>query len=277
LEYIADITDSMNGEVAAASIMAFSGTEHASSGWVAPVTARSPSYETGSPVLHSGRTIRLDSFSKDYEIREDPTPETVVCPRLAADNFFGPLVIVSPDLKAVSCNVTASEVLSRADRISIRPDGRFSVYPNALDTKLKKIVRALVLEPNVRIADRSVLVCGRSGRPSHVVVASPLVSDEGDVTHVLLTIVEFEASEGKVCNSVLDAFGLTEREREFVEHFIQGCSVDEAARLMGISKNTGRVHLRNVVVKTGARNQVDLLRRIMKFPAMVGTARFHAI
>lgn len=227
----------------------------------------------------TGSNSPIGALAPDATVRmrqNEPDGGSVLCPGAAVENFFGPLVIVSSDLVAVSCNAAARSVLERADRIAIRPDGRFSVYPNSLDTKLKKIVRSLVSDPAADGEGRTILVCGRSGRPSHVVVASPLVPDEGRVARVLLTIVEFGASEDSVSRSILDAFGLTERECEFVEHFVRGCSVDEASVLMRISKNTGRVHLRNVIVKTGARNQVDLLRRIMRFPAMVGTPRFRS-
>jgi DNA-binding CsgD family transcriptional regulator len=57
-------------------------------------------------------------------------------------------------------------------------------------------------------------------------------------------------------------YGLTPREAELVALIAAGASNKEIASQLGLSGNTVRNHIHNVFEKTGARNRVELVRKL---------------
>jgi DNA-binding CsgD family transcriptional regulator len=60
-----------------------------------------------------------------------------------------------------------------------------------------------------------------------------------------------------------ERFGLTPGERRLTLLLLSDCSLDEAARLLGIARSTSQSVLKRVFAKTGARRQSDLVRLIL--------------
>jgi len=59
----------------------------------------------------------------------------------------------------------------------------------------------------------------------------------------------------------LTGFGtLTHRERQILQHVVEGRTNKEIAMQLGLSYRTVEVHRRHIMVKTGARNTADLVR-----------------
>ncbi len=56
---------------------------------------------------------------------------------------------------------------------------------------------------------------------------------------------------------------LTPRERMVLAQIIRGASSKEAARTLGIGPRTIEFHRANIMQKLGARNTVDLVRRVL--------------
>ncbi len=63
-----------------------------------------------------------------------------------------------------------------------------------------------------------------------------------------------------------DLFSLSNKEAALAEAFAAGLDLDSAARRMGISPNTARVHLHNIFAKTGTASQVELARMLARLP-----------
>ena len=59
------------------------------------------------------------------------------------------------------------------------------------------------------------------------------------------------------------AFGLTIRERELVNHLVEGRDTHEVAQCMFLSENTVQDHLKAIFLKTGARSRRTLLARAL--------------
>jgi len=57
-------------------------------------------------------------------------------------------------------------------------------------------------------------------------------------------------------------FGLTKAEQGLLDILIQGTSLPDAARMLGVARSTARTHLQRLFDKTGMRRQVDLLRMV---------------
>ncbi|HLF11627.1 MAG TPA: MEDS domain-containing protein, partial [Gammaproteobacteria bacterium] len=56
---------------------------------------------------------------------------------------------------------------------------------------------------------------------------------------------------------------LTPRERVALAHFVRGASNKEVGRVLGISPRTAEFHRSNIMRKLGAKNSVDLVRRVL--------------
>jgi DNA-binding CsgD family transcriptional regulator len=82
---------------------------------------------------------------------------------------------------------------------------------------------------------------------------------------VALFISETAPAAAPASEAIRDFFKLTQREAALAAHIAGGASLQESARLLGVSYNTARTHLRAIFAKTGAARQsqlVLLLRRV---------------
>ena len=59
------------------------------------------------------------------------------------------------------------------------------------------------------------------------------------------------------------AFGLTLRERELINHLVEGRDTREVAQRMVVSENTVQDHLKAIFAKTAARSRRTLLARAL--------------
>lgn len=105
----------------------------------------------------------------------------------------------------------------------------------------------------------------------------PVRDSEGDVRYVvsvlpsqfqlvetatMLFVGEVTDNTPLACEALVAVFGLSRREAEFAQLFSQGIQVDDIAARMGVSPNTARVHLRQILAKTGSTGQTDLARKM---------------
>lgn len=79
---------------------------------------------------------------------------------------------------------------------------------------------------------------------------------------VLLETVRYALNLGSVATPSLDTVfpGLSPRERQVLQHLMDGLSNKETARILGISPRTVEIHRANLMRRTGARNLAHLLQ-----------------
>lgn len=61
----------------------------------------------------------------------------------------------------------------------------------------------------------------------------------------------------------MEAYGLTRREREVLEHLMAGLTIGTTADRLSITERTVKAHITSIYEKTGASNRVDLLNMIV--------------
>ena len=88
----------------------------------------------------------------------------------------------------------------------------------------------------------------------------------------MLTLHVIDASKTSMKPTLIEVFGLTEREAETTTHLVEGLSLAEIAAKMNISIGTARQHLKSVFAKTGTRRQSELVLRVTRSqgPAIPG-------
>jgi DNA-binding CsgD family transcriptional regulator len=64
---------------------------------------------------------------------------------------------------------------------------------------------------------------------------------------------------------------LSPAEAELTTRLVSGLSLKQAAAALGVRDNTARSHLKRVFVKTGARRQAELVRRVLLYESGEGS------
>jgi len=81
-----------------------------------------------------------------------------------------------------------------------------------------------------------------------------------DVDELKKSIERFKEKTNNLFNpEAIISFELSEREMELISHLSKGLSSEEIANEMFLSRHTIDTHRRNILLKTGARNSVELL------------------
>lgn len=163
---------------------------------------------------------------------------------------------------------------SETARIVITEDGRF-VAANALGRQL------LADETVLRIADgKAHAVCSkdaaglsaafRSGRTSALLLEAP---ETGDIWFVRATpgagllmceLRKARLQEPQACLEIIQAFGLTRAERRMLQHLLTASSIEEIARMEGISVETVRTHRKRAFGKVGVATRFELAELVLR-------------
>jgi DNA-binding NarL/FixJ family response regulator len=206
--------------------------------------------------MHAGEEARSESGAARVVLA---MPETLVAESLAR-------VFVEAGLLVVGCYSSPRALLEKLERCqphllvldpmieardggsqtlesvrTARPTTHVAVITGDVDAKL---VRALV-----RYGVRGVIL--RSGPASDAISVVRQVLD-GQVVFPSSVMDEFVTRD--------ETGPLSERQREVLEHLAAGRSNEEIARLLYISRNTVKFHLRVIYERLGVRNRVEAAR-----------------
>lgn len=105
-------------------------------------------------------------------------------------------------------------------------------------------------------------------RRSYAVLVSPVTQNGAPaLAGVLITDPERDLSPG-ADERLSRQFGLTPAEARFAAQLLQGKSVESAANELAVSMPTARTHVRNLLQKTGAARQSELVRILLTGPSV---------
>jgi DNA-binding CsgD family transcriptional regulator len=150
--------------------------------------------------------------------------------------------------------------------------GRLHVERSCVDRGLRELISLNAVnasEPNLPKKPLNVLgVPDREGRTRYMVKVFPLPAV---TTRALALIAVSDLVESRPIDrsTMATVFNFSPREAELGELFSNGLRIEEIAPRMGIALNTARVHLRNVLAKTGCSNQIELARKFAYFLSFV--------
>lgn len=111
---------------------------------------------------------------------------------------------------------------------------------------------------------------GRSSMPLMVVKMShgKLPPREQGGT-IMVTMPAPESDQSGTMRLLIDLYGLTPTEAKVAAHTLRGCSLEQAARDLGIAETTARTHLRHIFSKTNTSRQGELVSALLHGPAML--------
>jgi DNA-binding CsgD family transcriptional regulator len=100
--------------------------------------------------------------------------------------------------------------------------------------------------------------------------ASPSVVEER--RRVLLLVLDPDGVNPPSTRTIRDLFGFTAREAECAVLLMEGRTVDEAARLMGVRRSTVRTFLARMTAKTDSHSQAEFVARLLSIPHGIDVA-----
>jgi DNA-binding CsgD family transcriptional regulator len=163
-------------------------------------------------------------------------------------------LLLDSSLRPIAFNAEAIRILSYPNRLpNVRP----------ADVFLAERIRESLL--NRQPSCESPLVNEfRSGRRRYVCRAFSVDSDTKGPSHASVAVLLQRAPVGLLpLSPVSEQFKLTRRERDALEHLLQGLSNKEIATRMSVSPNTVKVFLRLIMLKMEVSSRAAIVAKIM--------------
>jgi len=170
-------------------------------------------------------------------------------------------ISVDAKCRIVDMDEQAERFMRRSSVLKRGPYGRLMPSAALIDRQLTALVKEFADTSDAR--PRAVNL---SQDPWIDILISPVrvsaLSGGGDAVAVVYFRGE-QSSSADRCQQLVDVFNLTQSEARFAWSIAQGMSIAEAAEKHGLTIETARNYSKKIYAKTGARGQVDFMRRIL--------------
>ena len=177
---------------------------------------------------------------------------------------FG-LVLVASDRRIVYVN-GAAETLMRAGNGLRCERNCISAADFTTSRKLQSLITAASRQTDESAQGGSLIYRDEDGVASSVVHIVPLCPRSAvvppDKEHPVAGLIMVDCKRGITdrINVFADLFGLTSAEVRVVSQLVSGGGLTKAASQLNIARSTARSHLSNILEKTGAHRQAELVR-----------------
>lgn len=173
------------------------------------------------------------------------------------------VILLDASGRVVDANSNALKVLRTCDGLGLR-DGRLSFTDPALDQRLQQAIARL--KSGVRDTRAVIAARVRCAAPFRIVVVPvPPETDERDVA--FFALVYATTGQREISRELLgELYGLTLAQADVARSLFAGHSVEETARLLDLSPNTVRTHLKQVFTKCEVNSQAELMHLLALGP-----------
>ncbi|WP_120076116.1 helix-turn-helix transcriptional regulator [Aurantiacibacter odishensis] len=161
----------------------------------------------------------------------------------------------------VDMDEQAERFLSRTGSLRQGPYGRLTPSAPAIDRELTALVKEFADKPDAR--PRAVNL---SQDPWIDILVSPVRVASLSAGGKAVAVVYFrgdQSSSADRCQQLVDVFKLTQSEARFAWSLAQGISIADAAQKHGLTIESARQYSKKIYAKTGAKGQVDFMRRVL--------------
>ncbi|MEO7160879.1 MAG: LuxR C-terminal-related transcriptional regulator [Polaromonas sp.] len=187
------------------------------------------------------------------------------------------VVVLDQNGQVMECNPAATAILEMKDGLRVTGKQLEASYAND-NRKLHGLVRDALVHPHAaKLALTEAMSVSRpSGKLSWGLIVQSISSDQWTEGKQRPSVAVFvRDTEGKVDPPVRLAqqlFHLTPAETALAIQLANGLSLEEAAEVLNIKRNTARAHLRSIFSKTGVRRQTELVRIFLNSVAWLSVA-----
>ena len=178
------------------------------------------------------------------------------------------LVVCGASGQMLVANQTAEKILKTRDGLEVDSDGLLCTTQesNPSLSELVQRVAGPLGEPRAEVAlavrrpsskrALTLLVRSTNGDPQ---------SDPDSARPAALVLILDSALPANTVEAELrQLYGLTYTETRLAKLLMEGLTLDDCCRELGIRRTTGRMHLRNLFAKIGVRRQSELVSLLMK-------------
>lgn len=187
------------------------------------------------------------------------------------------VVVLDQEGLVIECNPAAKVVLDAKDGLAVVGKQLEASYADD-NRRLQALLReALVTSHTGKVALNEAMSVSRpSGRLGWGLIVQRIASDQWTEGKQRPSVAVFvRDTEGRVDPPVRLAqqlFHLTPAETALAIQLANGLSLEEAAEMLNIKRNTARAHLRSIFSKTGVRRQTELVRIFLNSVAWLSAA-----
>jgi DNA-binding CsgD family transcriptional regulator len=204
--------------------------------------------------LHNGNTVR-DLLSAGLE---------------ALDLLNIGLMVCSASAEVLVANQTAEQILQAHDGLELDAEGALSTTHDE-NTSLIDMVRSVGKTPRTPDGvhrDTAFAVPRAAGkRPLTLFLRAVNTKSDAPAPNeaaVLVMILDATQPVETAEAELRQLYGFTMTEARLANHLMEGLSLEDCCRAMGIRRTTARMHLRNIFAKTGVRRQGELVSLLLK-------------
>ncbi|EJN31217.1 DNA-binding protein with HTH domain-containing protein [Pseudomonas sp. GM78] len=186
-------------------------------------------------------------------------------------------IVLDQNGSVLRLNPVASELLKQADGLKLVGGRLEATYPTD-NRELQRLVRnAFAREASseqVSTAAEAMAVSRPSGQINLGVVVEAIPTQdwaEGKSKPVVVVYIRDAVGRSMASETVTkQLFNLTRAETALAMELANGLSLEEAAEVLNVRRNTARAHLRSIFSKTGVRRQTELVRIILNSVVALG-------
>lgn len=173
------------------------------------------------------------------------------------------LVIVDGERAITYSNKAAQALLESKDGVH-SVNGRLEASYAADTRELQELIGAALAQPGIPFgralprpsAQRDLITICRS--------ASGLIGKAHEFpNYVAVFLRDMEARSAMSADVLCRVYGLTATEVRLSTELARGCSMEDAAKRLGVRLTTARAHLRSIFSKTGVTRQSELIRLLL--------------
>lgn len=207
----------------------------------------------------------LPHIRRSLNIQMKLAPARKTSAELALDRLAIPVMVLASDAKVLFANAAAERLAASHASLRLR-DGRLGIAEGAGQRRLEELLRHAG-EGFVRLPPgAAALAIGDPAIGGLIFSFAPAVIECGLGLAEAAAIVFIRQGHAPVSlhPAELQAiYGLTAAEATLALALVQGATLNEHADSRGVSINTVRVQLKQVLAKTGAARQADLVRILL--------------
>jgi DNA-binding NarL/FixJ family response regulator len=163
--------------------------------------------------------------------------------------------------RIVRANASARRIISSNAGIVARGD-ELRARRVSDDRRLRAIISAAFDAADARGNAqelRPIMIAKPGTNRSYIVRAQP-IAREGCFAKTVLVSIRDPLPQQYEERTISEFMGFTAAEARIAQRLVQGMTITEVARVLGVSPNTVRTHVRSMFVKANVKRQVDLVR-----------------